>query len=47
MKKLLAENLARKGIDPAVLDTPNARLENQAGETDDPLPNDEFESGLR
>jgi len=47
VKKFLAEDLLKKGLDPDILDHPEARLEGQPGDSESELVNDEYESGLR
>ena len=47
VRKYVEEDLLRKGFDIALLDTPDARLQNQIGDSDSPLENEEFEKGLQ
>jgi hypothetical protein len=37
----------KRGFDPALIDTPDAPVPNQTGQTDETLKNDVYERGLR
>lgn len=47
VKQLIQQDMASKGLDPAVLDRPDEILPGQPGTTDESIPNDRFEPGLR
>jgi hypothetical protein len=46
MKKL-KKNLVKDGLEPTLIDDPNAPLPGQAGHSSSELKNDPFEKGLR
>ena len=47
VKQLLQEEMATRGLDPSLLDRPEDILPDQPGTSDEGVPNDQFERGLR